>query len=223
MIAKTVGPLAPTVTLIFNAIKRASSEYIVDWNGDSLYQVNGPFQDQCVVNIDRRACYCRKWELTGIPCKHVVVAIHNKSCPCILGVIILENWVYAAYRLETWAHVYSFKVIPCNGRDTCPIIESRIIILPPIYKTQVGRPPKKMKKSVDELASQSFLLSKLYRKGKSVKCSKCRNLGHNRKGYKGQVGASQAGGSSQQSATPSQAASARNSSSQANGYGQPSA
>ncbi|GKF37371.1 hypothetical protein Tco_0114129, partial [Tanacetum coccineum] len=107
--------------------------------------------------------------------------------------------VHAAYRLETWAHVYSFKINPCNSREMWPVVESRIVIIPPIHKPQVGRPPKKRKKSVDELASQSFSSSKLSRKGKLVKCSQCANLGHIRKGCRGQGGASQAGGSSQQS------------------------
>ncbi|GKC09004.1 mutator type transposase [Tanacetum coccineum] len=60
VIAKTVGPLTPSVTKM-------------------------------------------KWELTGIPCKHVVAAIYNKS-ENSMGVAIPEQWVHAAYRLETWAH-----------------------------------------------------------------------------------------------------------------------
>nr|GEY22464.1 hypothetical protein [Tanacetum cinerariifolium] len=79
------------------------------------------------------------------------------------------------------------------------------------------RPPKKRKKSIDELASQSCSISNLYMKGKSCKCSQCINLVHNKKGCKGRGGASQAGVSSQQ------ATGARNNSSQANGYGQPNA
>ncbi|GKB54274.1 hypothetical protein Tco_0905027 [Tanacetum coccineum] len=73
----------------------------------------------------------RKWELTGIPCKHVVAAIYNMS-ENSMGVGIPEQWVHAAYRLETWAHVYSFKVNPCNGRDMWPVVESRTVIIPPL-------------------------------------------------------------------------------------------
>ncbi|GKD05874.1 hypothetical protein Tco_1180848, partial [Tanacetum coccineum] len=95
-------------------------------------------------------------------------------------------------------------------------VESTIVIIPPNHKPQVGRPLKKRKKSLDEIASQSCLSGKLSRKGISVKCSKCGNFGHNRKGCRGQGGASQAGGSSQ-------VASSRNASSQATGSSQPSA
>ncbi|GJV35245.1 hypothetical protein Tco_1407722 [Tanacetum coccineum] len=58
--------------IIFDAITKANTDCIVNWNGGYLYQVTGPYRDQCVVNMDRRMCSCRKWELTRIPC-------HNKK------------------------------------------------------------------------------------------------------------------------------------------------
>nr|GEW76592.1 transposase, mutator type [Tanacetum cinerariifolium] len=59
--------------------------------------------------------------------------------------------VHAAYRLETLAHVYTFKVNPCNGRDMWPVVESRTVIIPPMYKPPIGRPLKNRKKSNDEI------------------------------------------------------------------------
>ncbi|GJR38912.1 hypothetical protein Tco_1214596 [Tanacetum coccineum] len=79
VIAKTVGLLTPSVTKMFNAIKRKATEYNVQWNGGFLYQVTEPYKDQYVVNMDRRVCFCRKWELTRIPYKHDVAAIYNMS------------------------------------------------------------------------------------------------------------------------------------------------
>ncbi|GKD01155.1 mutator type transposase [Tanacetum coccineum] len=163
--------------------------------------------------MDRRMCSCRKWELTGIPCIHVMAVIYNMSENSV-GVGIPEQWVHAAYRLETWAHVYLLKVNPCNRRDMWPVFESRIVIIPPLYKPPIGRPPKKKKKSNDEIASQSASSGKLSRKSKSVSCGKCGNVGHNRKGCRGQ-----GGGSSQVSArkVSGQAAGATNISGQAAG------
>nr|GEU53236.1 reverse transcriptase domain-containing protein [Tanacetum cinerariifolium] len=137
VIAKTVGPLIPFVTALFDAIKKAT-DHIVQWNEGHLYQVTRPYRDQCIVNMDRRVCSCKKWELTRVPCKHVVTAIYNMS----------EN----------------------------------------------SMPPKKRKKAHDDIASQSCLSGKLSKKGRSVKCSKCGNLGHNRQGCRGQGGARQATG-----------------------------
>nr|GEV96744.1 transposase, mutator type [Tanacetum cinerariifolium] len=138
-------------------------------------------------------CSCGKWELTGIPYKHVVAAIYKMS-EYSVGVAIPEQWVHAAYRLKTWAHVYSFKVNPCNGRELWPVVEATTVIVPPLYKPQVGRPPKKRKKSHDEIANESCLSNKLYGKGKSVRCGKYGNVGHNMKGCRGQGGATQVAG-----------------------------
>ncbi|GJW99278.1 hypothetical protein Tco_0183192 [Tanacetum coccineum] len=58
------------------------------------------------------------------------------------------------------------------------------------------RPPKKRKKSHDEIANESCSSGKLSMKGKSVRCGKYGNMGHNRKGCRGQGGETQTGGSS---------------------------
>ncbi|GKE72948.1 hypothetical protein Tco_1534989, partial [Tanacetum coccineum] len=42
-------------------------------------------------------------------------------------------------------------VNPCNERDMWPVVESRIVIIPPLYKSPIGRPPKKRKKSNDDI------------------------------------------------------------------------
>ncbi|GJR17813.1 hypothetical protein Tco_0966340 [Tanacetum coccineum] len=55
-------------------------------------------------------------------------------------------------RHETWAHVYLFKINPCNGKEMWLVVESRLVIISPIHKPQVSRPPKKRNKSNDELA-----------------------------------------------------------------------
>ncbi|GJS90775.1 zinc finger, CCHC-type containing protein [Tanacetum coccineum] len=152
VIAKTVGPLTPSVTKI-------------------------------------RICSYKKWELTGIPCKHALAAIYNMS----------EN---------------SVGVNPYNGRDMWPVVESRTVIIPPLYKPSVGKPLKKRKKSNDDIASQSASSGNLSRKGKSVSCGKCGNVGHNKKGFRGQGGVpSQAGARN----VSSQAVGSRKVSSQAAG------
>ncbi|GKC62956.1 mutator type transposase [Tanacetum coccineum] len=205
VIAKTVGPRIPSVTKMFDAIKKRLLSTM--FNGMEVFYI------KYVVNMDRKVCSCRKWELTGIPCKHVVAAIYNMFENSV-GVGIPDQWVHAAYRLETWAHVYSFKVNPCNGRDMWLVVESRIVIIPPLYKPPIGRPPKKRKKSNDEIVSQSASSGKLFKKGKSVSYGKCGNVGNNRKGCRGQGGGSSQAGARKVSG---QAASATNVSGQAVG------
>ncbi|GKA85095.1 hypothetical protein Tco_0806749 [Tanacetum coccineum] len=63
-------------------------------------------------------------------------------------------------------------------------------------ESKASWPPKKRKKSHDEIANESCSSGKLSRKGKSDRCGKCGNVGHNRKGCRGKGGATQAGSSS---------------------------
>ncbi|GJZ06740.1 mutator type transposase [Tanacetum coccineum] len=79
VIEKSQGPLTPTVTKIFNAIKEKASHCVVLWNGAELFQVNEGRQNQAVVNLSNRSCTCRKWEVSGIPCKHAVACMFNMN------------------------------------------------------------------------------------------------------------------------------------------------
>ncbi|GJZ10958.1 mutator type transposase [Tanacetum coccineum] len=75
VVSKSDGPLTPNATKFFNKIMKEAGQMKIDWNGGDLYQATTPWGDQCVVNMRTNECSHRKWELTGIPCKHAVAAI----------------------------------------------------------------------------------------------------------------------------------------------------
>ncbi|KAJ0716036.1 putative transcription factor interactor and regulator CCHC(Zn) family [Helianthus annuus] len=54
-------------------------------------------------------------------------------------------------------------------------------LIPPKHHTQVGRPKKKRKKAYGEkeLEQEFDRGGKMTRKGSSIKCGKCGNMGHN--------------------------------------------
>ncbi|GJX50265.1 mutator type transposase [Tanacetum coccineum] len=126
IIEKCNGPLTPAVARVFDIIKEASSECIVDWNGADQYQVKGYLQEQYVVNLNQRTCSCRKWEISGIPCKHAIAAIHDMA----------DN---------------GNDVNPVNGRELWSKFDCPTTLLPPKIHPQIGRPPKKRKKSKGEI------------------------------------------------------------------------
>ncbi|XP_076951115.1 uncharacterized protein LOC143624300 [Bidens hawaiensis] len=64
VIQKSQGPLSPNATEKFKHIKAEASKCKVQWNGLHKFQ---------------RVCSCRRWELAGIPCKHVVASIWNMA------------------------------------------------------------------------------------------------------------------------------------------------
>ncbi|KAI3729045.1 hypothetical protein L6452_17692 [Arctium lappa] len=178
MIAKAEGPLTPTATKLFKAIQSEASQQSVLWNGGHKYQVSGAWMEQHVVDLQNKSCSCRKWELTGIPCKHVVATIwymaENGG-----NVGLPEMWVHPCYWLDTWKAVYIFKINPLTGMDMWPKSSCPTILTPPLHHKQIGRPKKKRKKSVDELSQPMVKGGKLSRIGKTVTCIKCKKKGHN--------------------------------------------
>ncbi|GJX20468.1 hypothetical protein Tco_0223145 [Tanacetum coccineum] len=65
------------------------------------------------------------------------------------------------------------EVYPRNGRDMWPVVESRTVIIPPLYKPPIGRPPKKRKKSNDEIARKGCRFKVVVSSQASARRSPC--------------------------------------------------
>ncbi|KAI3791870.1 hypothetical protein L2E82_05734 [Cichorium intybus] len=190
---KCNGPLTPTATKILDTNIKNASQYTARWNGLHKYQVQGPWHDQHVVDMGQMSCSCRKWELTGIPCRHAIATI-NEMADNGETVKEMYTYVHKVYWLETWKTAYSFKVDPIKGRSMWPRSECPTVLTPPPHHKVVGRPKKKRKQSEDERkftqsqkGSQNQSQSqKLTRKFVTVTCGKCKHKGHNSRTCKGQ-------------------------------------
>ncbi|KAL4555620.1 hypothetical protein LXL04_038244 [Taraxacum kok-saghyz] len=199
--SKCVGPLTPTATKWLDSYCEMAKEYTARWNGGNKYQVQGPWEDQHVVDMDARECSCRKWELTGIPCKHVIAVLYDKADN---GENVGELYTYVnrVHWLETWIAAYSFKIDPIKGRIMWPISDSPMKITPPKHHTQPGRPKRKRRKSMEERSQRKELHgvagtqgsgTNLTRRFIRIRCGKCKHYGHNSRTCKGGVAGSQGG------------------------------
>ncbi|XP_022001296.1 uncharacterized protein LOC110898768 [Helianthus annuus] len=164
--AKCMGQLTPHAIEVFDEIKKQASEMSV-----------------LMVDTDK------KWDLTGMPCKHAVVAIWDISRNSI-DAGIPEEWVSDVYWLSTWKKVYENLIEPINGPEMWTPSQCPTTLIPPKHHTQVGRPKKKRKKAFceKELEQEFDKGGKMTRKGTSIKCGKCGNMGHNVMSCKGQGG-----------------------------------
>nr|KAJ0194909.1 hypothetical protein LSAT_V11C700343460 [Lactuca sativa] len=111
-IGKCIVPLTPKTISVFC--------------GNGKYQVSGPWMDQCAVDVVQQTCSCTKWELIGMPCKHVVATIWE----------IRKNSKDVGIP-ETWVHEEKFE---------CPTT-----LVPPKNRVTIGRPKKKHRKSACEI------------------------------------------------------------------------
>ncbi|KAL4347998.1 hypothetical protein GQ457_17G020520 [Hibiscus cannabinus] len=147
--------------------------------GGNRYEVPAGHEDQHVVDLGAESCTCRKWDLTGIPCVHATaVIIMRGERP--------EGFVNNCYKTETQLQIYSNLVKPLRGPKQWPRHVTNEPILPPVIRRPVRRPQRNRRKEADEILTSTGRMSK---KGVvRMTCSKCDNLGHNKRSCKGVVG-----------------------------------
>ncbi|GJT78034.1 mutator type transposase [Tanacetum coccineum] len=120
--------------ILLNNMSRCIKKALVDWNGSDLYQVSCPW----VAAI---------WDMasngtnTGIP----------------------ESYCNPCHWLSTWKKMYRFNINPVNGPQAWKKSDVPTTIIPPKPHLQIGRPPKKRKKSAAELADEIMKSNKMTR------------------------------------------------------------
>ncbi|KAI3818709.1 hypothetical protein L1987_12524 [Smallanthus sonchifolius] len=175
--ARSTGPLTPAATNTFDTIKKEASQLTVLMVDSAKYQVKGS-GSQCVVNVELKTCTCRKWELTGMPCKHAVAAIWDMTRNDMRAGIP-ESWVSEVYWLDTWKKVYSHVIDPIPGPEMWKRSHCPTQLTPPKHHKQIGRPKKMRKKSIEEIQAVFSNGGKMTRKGNTTTCGKCGTNGHN--------------------------------------------
>ena len=138
------------------------------WNGDSGFEV-GYKGDTYVVDLEKKTCPCKKWELTGIPCPEAICAIQYLGHDPV-------DYVHVCYKKQTYLEAYGHMMKPMNGTKFWK--KSNLDPpQPPKYKNMSGRPPKNRKKEEGENSS-GYRLS---RKGRIMTCQVYFQKGHNKK------------------------------------------
>ncbi|KAL0350106.1 UNVERIFIED_CONTAM: hypothetical protein Sradi_4159800 [Sesamum radiatum] len=118
----------------------------------------------------------RKWDLTGIPCKHALCAILcDNGNP--------EEYVHDCYTVDTFLKVYEHSIKLMNGLELWEKT-GYIPPLPPKFRKGVGRPKKLRRREVDEPAQKQKKKSRgmkerLKRQQGTVKCKGCGLGKHN--------------------------------------------
>ncbi|XP_008223227.1 PREDICTED: uncharacterized protein LOC103323046 [Prunus mume] len=161
---------------ILEKTKKESAWCILKLVGDSLYEVKNHDGSQVVVDLAMHCCSCRRWDITGILCKHACAAIGQLNRDLIA-------YVDACYKKKAFMRVYSPMVHPMTSEDLWPKCH-RPPLMPPLYHKQPGRQKKKRMRSAGEQPSKSnHTATKLQRYNLETKCSLCRQECHNRRSF----------------------------------------
>ncbi|XP_074283786.1 uncharacterized protein LOC141608324 [Silene latifolia] len=88
--------------------KELAAAYKVLPSSTTLFQVKHGI-DEVKVDLVKRTCTCKKWDLTGIPCSHAVAAIFDRHGQA-------EDYVYDMYKKEAYMNAYNGSIAPCPGQ-----------------------------------------------------------------------------------------------------------
>ena len=145
-------------------------EWIVYPSGFQELEVRKGYQSYGV-SLQHKVCQCRMWELSGIPCVHVVASYMHVGSDIEQGV---SNW----YSREAWFNAYQFSIKPVFGTNMWKRTND-VPPLPPIIRKMPGRPQKQRIKDPGETSG-----SQVSRVGRTMTCKNCWEKGHNKTSYK---------------------------------------
>ena len=174
-IHKYVGKLFPSIQDRLEKLNVESKSFSATPAGSFLYEVGSQYERH-VIDLVKKTCSCRSWDLNGIPCKH---GIHCKHAITAIytNIEIPEDYTHPCYFKETYMEIYNEVLPPMLGQSEWAETGQLTPLAPNIYKPP-GRPPKQKKRASDE-PRNPYKASRL---NKLVRCGKCKKEGHNSRG-----------------------------------------
>ncbi|KAK8681803.1 hypothetical protein V6N13_054204 [Hibiscus sabdariffa] len=160
------GELCPRIEKKLEVHKISSAFCHVIWNGAEGYEVMC-HQDTFVVDIKGWSCTCRLWDLTGIPCPHVV-------CVVLYREERLEDYVLVSYKKHVYIDLYN-AAMPTISSEQFWKDTKMGSLDPPLKRKLPGRPKHKRKREEGEVRSGN----KWTKRGVKMTCRLCRLNGHN--------------------------------------------
>ena len=170
-IAKYTGKVCPNIQDKLEKLKHDSIPFSATPAGSFMYEVDNG-HERHVVDLAKKACSCRIWDLTGLPCKHGISAI-------VKNLEKVEDYVHPCYLKETFAETYKEIIQPMPGQSEWVKTNQPAPVAPHVYKPP-GRPPKQRKRDPEE-PRNPYRVSRM---NKTIKCGKCKKEGHNARGCK---------------------------------------
>ncbi|CAI9281057.1 unnamed protein product [Lactuca saligna] len=159
--------ICPEIRDKVNLLKKAQRHYQVLPSGLNQFEVRGAI-DAYEVDLERKTCSCRLWQLNGYGCAHSVARISflNRD---------VEAYVDNMFSTTTFRKIYNYRIAPMNSSDMWP--ETNYTPpLPLINRRMPGRPTTKRKKSTTENTGTH----RVSKAGKKIRCSICKEIGHNK-------------------------------------------
>ncbi|GMP54862.1 hypothetical protein CsSME_00019889 [Camellia sinensis var. sinensis] len=121
-----------------------------------------------IVNLLRRSCCCRVWDITGVPCKHAAACISQRR-------MNIETFCDQACQRHKFLGAYGDIIHPIHDESMWDEF-SEEALKPPVLKRLPGRPPNSRREAGEAGPGASDS-----RRSCTVKCAICKKIGHNKR------------------------------------------
>ncbi|KAL5705263.1 hypothetical protein ACHQM5_023591 [Ranunculus cassubicifolius] len=151
-------------------------QYVLSGSSDNTFVVTNLHQKWWTVDLEKATCECKEWDLSGVPCIHVVCAvapIHDKTR------IPWNQFVSPFFHVSTYLRAYSGNIKPPLHEDDWCQVPRPSDVLPPMLCRRPGRPRVNRKRGRGEPSQGSK------KKKYQIKCGTCNQYGHNARGCQG--------------------------------------
>jgi hypothetical protein len=164
-----LGELTPVNQKRLDKEKILSNKWRVQWTGDCLerrFQVEmyGMTMD---VDIDKKTCTCRLWQISGMPCRHAIASMASWG-------LQPEEFVHNWLKMPAFKAAYEEFIRPCRSQHFWTTTEF-VAPIPPLIKRKAGRPKKKRRKGEDEGGRPG----KMKKNTIPMHCGRCQSSKHN--------------------------------------------
>ncbi|KAB8103767.1 hypothetical protein EE612_036365 [Oryza sativa] len=134
-------------------------------NGGDSFEVKH-HDNRFTVHLDKKECSCRYWQLSGLPCPHAISCIFFKT-----KTNSLDEYIAECYSVKEFKKIYSQCLEPVEGMSSWPEDDKEPLNAPGYIKM----PGETRRESNEPLKA-----TKLSRIGSIIRCSKCKQIGHNK-------------------------------------------
>jgi hypothetical protein len=90
-----------------------SGKCYVLWNGEDGFKVQERDDRKYIVNLQKRECSCRYWQLSGLPCCHAISSIYKASFK-------IEDYIAPCYSIEAYKNTYQHVLQLVEGPENWP-------------------------------------------------------------------------------------------------------
>ncbi|KAL2485962.1 MuDR family transposase [Abeliophyllum distichum] len=174
--AKWKSDVGPRIEKIIEKHRKSLRYLHATYSGDKRFEVRNIHSGHInAVDLVAKTCSCRSWQLSGVPCGHVICSLESRGMSSDLMMYVSD-----CYKKDAYLRTYSPSICPMTSPELWPNPGQHPLAPPPIKKMP-GRPKKARRREPDEVQSSS---SKVRRTGMKMRCRKCGKEGHNKRSCK---------------------------------------